>query len=117
MVKVKKNLNAVSIIETLVALAILTISFGVGMLVYLNVITNDSIILKTRAGILAEDIANQAIKNQRFLNETFEIQNLVVKKIIRPFNESNDLLRLQVTVYKDQQLIETYNQLIPNKEK
>jgi len=46
------SLQASSIVETITALLIIVISFGAGMSIYLNIITNEQTISKTRANII-----------------------------------------------------------------
>lgn len=118
MVRINFNINqrlkAVSIIETLVAMVILTISLGIAFMIFMNVISNNSVIVKTRAKVIAQEVAQEAIEEERWLNEELEIQNFIIQKKIRPSNNANNLLLLQVTVFKGQEKITTHHQLIPN---
>jgi len=95
-------------------MVILTITLGVGIMVFMNVIANNSVIVKTRAKLIAEEIAHQSIEEERWLNETLDIQNFTVKKKFRPSNNADNLLLLQITVLKGQEEIVKHHQLVPN---
>ena len=111
--KINQRLKAVSIIETLVAMVILTISLGIAFMIFMNVISNNSVIVKTRAKVIAQEVAPKAIEEERWLNEELEIQNFIIKKKYQRSNNSDNLLLLQVSVFKGQENITTHHQLIP----
>lgn len=113
-IKINTRLKAVSIIETLVAMVILTISLGIAFMIFMNVISNNSVIVKTRAKIIAQEVAQKAIDEERWLNENLEIQNFTIKKKFRLSNNADNLLLLEVSVFKGEEKITTYYQLIPN---
>jgi len=111
-----KKLKAVSIIESLVALVILSITFGVGMMVYFNVLTNSAIPVRIKAIIIAEKVAHQTKVDKRYLNERLNIQNLHFNKTVKKYNYGESIYWLNIEVYQNKKLLYNYKELITNSE-
>lgn len=93
------KLQAFTIIESMMALVIIMISFTAGMTIYLTILEGDAFPLKTKANN-ALDIAYQKTKQeQRFLDERFNQDGLLIQKEVRPYNAYQGLLK-QANIYQ-----------------
>jgi len=109
-----KSLQGSSIVETITALLIIIISFGAGMSIYLNIITNEQTISKSKANIVLETIMAETIEQKRFLDETIQLHGLIIEKAILPFTEKEDHRICALTAYDQEgQMIHLIKSVIP----
>ena len=117
--KVKKRIldtsfQGSSIVETITALLIIVISFGAGMSIYLNIITNEQTISKTKANIILETMMTETIEQKRYLDETIQLHGLVVERAIFPFTTEESHRICAITAYhQNGQKIHSIKRVIP----
>jgi len=93
------KLEAFTIVESMMAMVIIMISFTAGMTIYLTILQGDAFPLKTKAGN-ALDIAYEITKReQRFLDESFNQNGLTIKKEVRPYQAYQGILA-QENIYQ-----------------
>ena len=103
-----------SIVETITALLIIVISFGAGMSIYLNIITNEQTISKTKTNIILESIMAETMEQKRFLDETIELNGLLIEKVILPFSNGENHRICSISAYhQNGQLIHLIKRVIP----
>ncbi|MFK8103064.1 MAG: hypothetical protein AB8G15_11085 [Saprospiraceae bacterium] len=81
----KFRLVATTIIESMVAMVIIVLSFGVGMMIYMNVIGGDQLIAKTKADILLQEELVQTKKMKRLYDETKRVEGMILAKEVTPY--------------------------------
>lgn len=94
----KTRFVATTIIESMVAMVIIVLSFGVGMMIYMNVIGGDQLIAKTKADILLQDELVQTKKMKRFYNETKKLEGMLVVKEVVPYLDQENAFTVVVKV-------------------
>ena len=67
---------------------IVTISFGIGLMIYMNLMRASNARQVMHAGLLLNELAIATRAEQRFLDEEIRMENIVVEKTITPFNGS-----------------------------
>jgi len=82
--KMNRKLPASSIVESITAMLIILISFGAGMSIYLNVMSNERLLSKTKTNALLSNLLEQSIQQHQYIDEVFQIEGLVVEKKIKP---------------------------------
>ncbi len=107
-----KKLKASTIIETIVAMTIIMISFGVVVALIIGNSRNSSR-LRLNAYLLCEDIKSETKMLNTYINEDFEYENLVIYKSVLGYNESKDIKELQIEAYtKDNKLLYQSKELV-----
>ena len=76
------KLQAFTIVESMMAMVIIMISFTAGMTIYLTVLQGDAFPLKTKAKNALNIVYQNTKKEQRFLDETFNQNDLIIVKKI-----------------------------------
>ncbi len=108
------SLKGSSIVETITALLIIVISFGAGMSIYLNIITNEQTISKTKANIILETMMTETIAQKRYLDETIQLHGLVIERAIFPFSAEESHRICAITAYyQNGQKIHSIKRVIP----
>jgi len=84
------------------------------MSIYLNVITNEQTISKTKANLILETVMAETIEQKRFLDETIQLHGLVIEKAILPFIQNENHRICEITAYhQNGQLIHLIKRVIP----
>lgn len=79
------KLKAFTILESMMALVVIMISFTAGMTIYLTVLEGDAFPLKTKAKNRLHLVFEQMKQERRFLDETLEEEGLVIEKKVVPY--------------------------------
>lgn len=101
-------LKAFTIVESIVAMVIILISFGTGMMIYLNVMTSEKLVSKTQAYLKLEQELKKVKTQKIFIDETKELNELFIVKKIKdsPLSESVIEIHLTAFNYKKEKLAE-----------
>ncbi|NOZ47669.1 MAG: hypothetical protein GXO79_12945 [Chlorobi bacterium] len=93
-----KKLKASTIIETIVAMTIIMISFGIVALLIINNAKNNSQ-LKLNAYLLTEDIKAVTKAEKEYNNEEYEFENLLIYKSIEEYENFSNIKVLHLEVF------------------
>jgi hypothetical protein len=94
--KDSRYLKASSLVETMLALVIIMAVFGVGMLMYNNVVQSDGAALKVRAIAVSGELT-AAAKAGDLNNDHFESDGITFNKTIERVGETERLWLLTIT--------------------
>jgi hypothetical protein len=107
------KVKASTLIEVVVAMVIMFITFGLGMMIYHNVLKSGINLQNIKADHLSSQIVEETIKARSYFDEEMELQDLLVKKRIGPYQNNSSLLLLEIQVFsKDAKLLAETSQLI-----
>ena len=97
-----------SLVETIVAMVIVTVAFAGGMLLFLNITQNEQTQLKTEASVYLQSLMTQTKQEHRYFDESFENTGFVATKTITPYGltSQNFMLTLQAMDQQGQLLHE-----------
>jgi len=98
-----KKLKASTLIETMVAMTIVMVSFAIVVTLMLGNSGNYSR-LKLNAYLLCEDIKAETMAQNNYSDEEFEFENLIVYKSIEPYRDSKYLRILLIEAFKEELL-------------
>ena len=93
------KLKASTLIEVLVAMVIISISFAIGLAVITNVINSSNQKQKLDAFLLADSVAVQTIKEERYFDENYEFENFNLVKTVHQHQKNNNLEIIQIAVF------------------
>ena len=110
---VTNQLKAFSIVETLVALVLISLAFGAGAMIYLNVLSTSNIALKEKANLVLEEIYQKTILTERYVSEELVERQFRVEKKIQPYRNNSKVYLLELKAFdtKDK-LMATHRTLI-----
>ena len=107
------RLPAASLIETVLAMVLIGIVFGITTMIIVNVsragFTNE----KMEAAAIAGELAEEAIADQRFFDETIPIGDYEAVRSVEDYDYAPNLKLLKIQVYgQDEKLLAVRRQLI-----
>jgi hypothetical protein len=109
----KPTLKSSTLIESLTAMVIVLLSFGIGTTIFSNVTSSSPLNEKTRAEILLKEVAAQTIHEKKFLDSETESAGIKIVKKVSPYNGANGLSILSIkALNRSNKVIAERNQLI-----
>jgi hypothetical protein len=109
------RLKGYILLESMIAMIIVMLCFGISIMIYNNIATNSRNKLKVEARI---QMGNEAIKSKsenRFLDETIEFDEFYLKKKTIAYGKSETLYQLNYTaITPDGFHLAEYNEIISN---
>lgn len=80
-----KRLKATTLVESMVAMTLIVVSFGIGMSIHLNVLNGSQVEQKTQAHALLVNVLEGSRKTMSFEEETIEEGGMLVTKAFSPY--------------------------------
>lgn len=102
---------AFTIVESMMALIVIMISFTAGMTLYLNLLKGDAFPLKTKVNTILNNVLIETKEEQRFLDESLTIDGLLIEKTVQPYKVYEGILQQQ-NVYQINLKVFTPNQAL-----
>ena len=99
MLQKNKYLKGNTIIEVLIALAILSFCASLAVIIYLNIQKSSLPFFKIKAEELASYYIEDALKNKTFTEETFKAEEFSVKKTIEMHPQFQDCYIIRILVF------------------
>jgi len=114
---INHTLKAATIIESIVAMVIITSCLGFATLIYSNVMNSDKQRLEMSAGLLLENVAQQTKKEKSFVDSETQEGIWKIKKTVERYKEAENCYLLQLIARNaDGKFIKTRNELIITQE-
>lgn len=103
-----EKLKAISVVESMVAMVLIVLSFGAGMALFLQVMTTDRLTSNTKARVVLNQVLVETKQSQSYLDETLERQGLTIEKKIIPYETRTDtyIINLEALDSKYEQLVQ-----------
>lgn len=117
MVELNKNLKASTLLESLISMVLIMICFTIATAVYLNIIRGNQTGKKLKVHLLMEKMAFETKQNNTYLDETQNYENMVIRKMIKPYPSASGLYLLSLKAFENEKLFDEYNELIRDTEK
>jgi Tfp pilus assembly protein PilV len=95
------KLKASSTIESLVAMVILVVCFGVATMIYTNVLDSDGHRKKLKALIVLNKVAEQIKTENRFIDADFNMNELTINAIFTKVDHAEDLFKFSLTAFDE----------------
>lgn len=107
MAKLKK-IQASTLVETIVAMVIITVIFSIALLIIANIAGRKNPQLRFKAYSEAQNTINNSLSTADFEDEEWQEDGLFIEKRILRYKEYNDLRILDVSIYdnKNRLLVE-----------
>lgn len=82
----KLKLPATTIVETITAALLVMISLGIGMMIYMNVLTTEKLVAKIKAQAILSRIAEQTDFDEVFISEQTVEDGITIEKNITTYD-------------------------------
>lgn len=89
-----RSIRGSTLIETLVAMIIVMLAFGIGLMIYLNVIQSSGVQQKLNAQLQMNRIAIETKDKNLFVDEEDTTGTMKIIKTIQPYSAGSDKLKL-----------------------
>ncbi len=99
----KKRVKGNTIIEVLIALAIISFCIALASIIYLNIQKSSLPFFKLKAVDLTEKYMHDSIEKKNYVDETFKQEEFTVKKVIRPHDMLSDCILIRILVFDGSQ--------------
>lgn len=93
------KLKAFTILESMVAIVIVMIVFSISSLVIVNVGSSGMTRKKQNAYALVKELRNKTILENRLIDESIEMNNLLIEKTILDYSQNNELKVLLIEAF------------------
>jgi len=97
-----KKINSSTLVETIMAMLIVTMVFSIASVVMVNISKNSNNSLKTKAYIFTNDIWVKTHSEKQYIDQDFKLDNILVKRTILEYNNSSELFKLTISAYNMQ---------------
>jgi len=112
------KVRASTLVETIVAMLIITIVFSMAFLIFLNISKNSNNAIKTKAYFLASDILVKTISEKQYFDSDYNFGNVIIKRIVTEYHKNDELFQLNITAFdfKNHKLFEQNKLIIIEKD-
>ena len=108
-----KRIEASTLVESLIAMVVVMVSFGVATTVYVNVMSSGNEMQKLKARTLLQKLAVETKQERLFLDTKMTMDGFVVDKKVVAYNSQKHLFLLKLTAYSaTEKQLAVYNELI-----
>jgi len=108
MVKLKGS----SLIEALIAMVIISLSFGIGSIIFVNIYKNNSIQNTFRAKRIIEKESFSCKQNKNYIDNEKKVEDYLVVQKIEKMDDEDNLAWLKIIAYKDNKIVAKQIELI-----
>jgi hypothetical protein len=113
MVKLDKKLKATTIIESMIAMIIIVICFGIGTMIFNNILSSDKHRQELKAMLYLNQEAIEIKKEKIFLDNEKQIGEWTIKSKIEKYEQTENLIKLELLAINSKgKIIAKRNELI-----
>ncbi|MGL4595955.1 MAG: hypothetical protein ACRCYO_00410 [Bacteroidia bacterium] len=107
-----KKVNGFALLESLLALVVISGCFAIGLSIYNNVSSGNRTAQRLKAEFLLADWAFRTKAEKRFLDERLEREGLKLERRVSLYGGAENLQRLDFYAYADELVVAEYHELI-----
>lgn len=96
------KLKAATIIESIVAMTLIMISFGIAMMIFVNINKSNNNFQKFRAKLIINEMAEKTINENNYTNEVIKGKNIKVTRTISSYKSYTDLKLLLIEAHNSE---------------
>ena len=99
------SLKSSTIIETIIALTIILIIFGIATTLFANIMNSTDSIKKIKAKNILESYAYQTVEEKLFFDSNEQVDEFIINRSIIDVTNSNNILKIHFSISTDQKLL------------
>ena len=112
MVKLATKIKAFSLLEAMVSMVIVMLVFGLSGMITVNITNSGMSREKQNAYMLVQSLRNETIKEQRFIDESIKVNDILIEKTIFDYPKNETLKVLLVEAFKGENKLSESKELI-----
>ncbi len=98
-VKISHSIKASSLFETIVALMVIMIVFGIAMTIYVNVMRNSTSLSELKASLRLDELARETKEKKSYFDEKFEDESTLIEKKVTKYKDKEGLFLLDLQAF------------------
>lgn len=106
------KLHASSLIESIMATIIIVLSFGIGMLIFMNILSSEQVFAKAKADAVLHALLEETKQKKSYLTEVFEKDGLKITKSMTRYDNLEDTFILELTAFSNQEKLHSIQEII-----
>jgi len=106
------HIKATTLVETLTALLLIAIAFGIGTMVYAQVNQSNPIREQSATYSIVQSVLEESIQFADFKNSKKEINGLIVEKEVKTYGDFNHLYHIKVSAILNEKEIMSLEKLV-----
>ena len=95
----KKRLRASTLIETIVAMTLLLLCFGIFLIIYNSILSSGNNRTKLSAVVILDDVAIKAHQANNWIDESMVVGTLKITKTINSYKECSSLRLFELRAF------------------
>jgi len=113
MVKLNHTLKASTLLESLIAMIIIVVCFGVATMIYSNVLDSDKQRLQLKAILVLNQEAIETKIEKKFLESEKQIGDWTIRKTVEKYPQTENVYSISLSVIdRNGKVIATHNELM-----
>lgn len=113
MVKLKHRYKAFSLVESLVGMIIILITFSIGLMIFNEIMISSNNRQKIHADLLIQKTIDDTIEKSEFIDQSIETGTYTIDKKISPYKSEKNLSVLEIKIFNaDKKLIAAQKTLV-----
>jgi hypothetical protein len=106
------KLKGSSLIEALIAMVVISISFGIGTIIFVSIYKNNTIKNTFVANQIIEQEFRNCINTKNFIDNEKKVNDFVIVQKIEKMDNENEMAWLKIVAYKEDKQIANHTQII-----
>ena len=107
------KVKATTMVETLTAMVLITIAFGIAIMVYVNTIAHTPTVIQQKAALILEEVATLTKQEERYITEDFEYKHFIISRMVKPYAQKTNVYELQlIAKNRDETVLANYQELL-----
>lgn len=113
MALLRKKIKASTLVESMIAMVVVMVSFGIATAVYVSVLSSSDEMQKLKSRTILQKLAIEIRQNHLFLDERTSIDDIIVEKKVVSYNNQKNLFQLKLIAFdQNEKKLAEYNELI-----
>jgi len=88
--------KAATLLESLVAMVVVLLSFGIALMIYVNIANSNNSQLKLNAYLTLSEVLTETIQDEAYTDEETEKGILTIVKTVQPYGRSTSLIEIHL---------------------
>jgi len=108
------QIQSSTLVESLIAMVVIVVCFGIGVMIYVNVLNSDKHNMKMKAVLIMNNEAIDTKKNKNFIDYEKQVGDFRIMRIISPYQQCEDLFYLKFIAISinTEKTIATHDELV-----
>jgi Tfp pilus assembly protein PilV len=112
-VKLKRTYKAFSLVESLVGMIIILITFSIGIMIFNEVMLSSNSRQRIHADLLIQKTIDETIEKNEFIDQSIATGTYTIEKKVSPYKSEKNLSILEIKIFNaDKKLVASQKKLV-----